>query len=68
MQANHYPLSPTIQLCRSTYRHAKPGDYAAYLRRLGFDATHEKGKVEVYHAIAVEPNANRSFSCRTLLP
>jgi len=60
MQANHYPLSPTIQLCQSTYGHAKPGDDAVYLRPLGLDAAHEKGKVGVYYATAVELDANRS--------
>ncbi len=67
MHANHYPLSPTIQLCRSTYRHNKAASYAAYLRRLGFDATRVESRVEVYHAAAVEPDAKRSPSCRTLL-
>ncbi len=67
MHANHYPLNPNIQLCRSVYRHGNPTAYAGYLRRLGFDALTADGEVAVYHAAAVQPDEKRSPIDRILL-
>src|SRR5262245_7218275 len=67
MHANHYPLNPNIQPCRSVYRHSNPAAYAGYLRRLGFDALAADGGVAVYHAATVQPDEKRSPISRTLL-